>query len=122
MEHSRRHREISQRIRRGAGLKIERPASCNGVCHWEAHCLDQMGAIEGYEVASSSSSTDKSGHFVMVGGSTESVSGGKAMDRSQGAQLAIAAERYYGEGLTTLNYELVGTEHTPLFTRLRVKL
>ena len=114
--------DMSQRIRRGAGLKIERPASCNGVCHWEAHCLDQMGAIEGYEVASSSSSTDKSGHFVMVGGSTESVSGGKAMDRSQGAQLAIAAERYYGEGLTTLNYELVGTEHTPLFTRLRVKL
>ena len=114
--------DMSQRIRRGAGLKIERPTSCDGVCHWEAHCLDQTGAIKGYERDSTSLAKDKSGHFVMVGGTTDSVSGGKAMDPSRRAQLAVASERYYGEGLNTLTYELVSTEHNPLFTRLRVKL
>jgi hypothetical protein len=116
--------DMSQRIRRGAKLQIERPIPCNGVCHWEAHCLDQVGTIQGYEETTPSErrTSDEPGHYVMLGGSKNSVDGGKAMDRSQGAQLVIAAERYITEGLTTLKYSLVGTEHTALFTRLRVKL
>ena len=113
--------DMSQRIRRGAGLKIERPTPCGGVCHWEAHCLDQMGIIEGYEEAQSVENASP-GHYVMVGGKKGSVDGSKAMDPSQRSQLAIASERYYGEGLTTLKYELVSVEHSALFSRIRVKL
>ena len=120
--------DMSQRIRRAAHRKILRPTSClarGGVCHWEAHCLDQTGLIEGFDSADGEASgvdADTVGHYSMVGGTSDSVDGSKAMDPSHQAQLAIAADRSWQEGMSTLKFTVVETIHHALYTRWKVDL
>ena len=85
--------------------------------------MDQTGLIEGFEEEDEGSAdVDAVGHYSMVGGTSDSVDGSKSMDPSHQAQLAIAADRSWQEGLSTLNFTLVETIHHALFTRWKVDL
>jgi hypothetical protein len=118
--------DMSARIRNGAGLKISRPVSCYkkypngyGGCSFEGNCLDQVEIIPEYQV---DGNEDGIGHYKMVGGSTDSINGGKSMNPLQTAQLIIASERMHEEGLSTLDYKVISTEHHGTYTRIKVEL
>jgi len=122
--------DMSARIRRGCGLKISRPVSCYkkaphgfGSCSFEANCMDQVEIIPSYlEVGREDGKGGDIGHYEMVDGSTSSIDGGKAMNPMQQAQLIVADRRMHEEGMSTLEYRVVSTEHHATYTRVRVEL
>ena len=126
--------DMSARIRRGAGLKISRPVSCYkqqpngyGSCSYEANCLDQVEIIPEYQNGGGGGGGGGGkhggiGHFNMVGGSADSISGAKNMNPLQAAQLIIAERRMHEEGMSTLEYNVVATEHHGTYTRVKVEL
>ena len=120
--------DMSARIRRGANLKISRPVPCYkkapngfGGCSFEANCLDQVEQIPLYGNAANMAIKDV-GHYTMVGGTKDSVNGAKTMNQKQAAQLIIADRRMHEEGLSTLDYSVVSTEHHGTYTRIKVEL
>ena len=117
--------DMSARIRRGAGLKISRPVDCYkqaphgfGGCSFEADCLDQVERMPLYRDVD----IQGIGHYKMVGGSKDSINGGKSMNNRLLPQLIIADRRMHEEGLSTLEYRVVSTEHHGTYTRVKVEL
>ena len=85
--------------------------------------MDQVEIIPSYlEVGREDGKGGDIGHYEMVDGSTSSIDGGKAMNPMQQAQLIVADRRMHEEGMSTLEYRVVSTEHHATYTRVRVEL
>ena len=111
--------DLSSRIRLAAGRKILRPTSClaaGGVCRLQTNCMEHSGLIPGF----AEKVPANAGHYSMVGGTKDSVSGGKTMDSNNLAQLIVADQRLHEDGINTLAYHVESVTHTNLYTRIRV--
>lgn len=103
----------------GAFCVRRRAKHLGGACFFEPECLKEVGMIPGYD---GPASPDQAGHYRMVGGSTDSIDGGKKMNPLHEAQMIVADQRFPEDGITSLEYEVTGIEHNRLYTRIDVML